>query len=153
MPKVEIYTQPWCPYCTRARALLERKGVAFTEIEAPHGTAARAESIRRAARMERVRGVDMETHAAVARDGWRDVPVISWLRAAADRQRLAVSGTDRPTPADALRPCYKCANEQAANPAFYETCGGWPGKSRHRTRQAPPRRPPQEGRRHPPMAR
>ena len=48
MPKVEIHTQPWCPYCTRARALLERKGVAFTEIEAPHGTAARAESIRRA---------------------------------------------------------------------------------------------------------
>ncbi len=48
MPKVEIYTQPWCPFCTRAMALLERKGVAYTEIEAPHGTAERAESIRRA---------------------------------------------------------------------------------------------------------
>ena len=48
MPKVEIYTQPWCPYCVRAKSLLERKGVAYTEIEAPHGTAERAESIRRA---------------------------------------------------------------------------------------------------------
>jgi len=48
MPKVEIYTQPWCPYCVRAKALLDRKGVAYTETEAPHGSAARAESIRRA---------------------------------------------------------------------------------------------------------
>lgn len=48
MPKVEIYTQPWCPYCARAKALLERKGVPYTEIDAPHGTAERAESIRRA---------------------------------------------------------------------------------------------------------
>jgi glutaredoxin 3 len=47
MPKVEIYTQPWCPYCARAKALLERKGVAYTEINAPHGTPERAESIRR----------------------------------------------------------------------------------------------------------
>lgn len=46
-PKVEIYTQPWCPYCVRAKALLDRKGVAYTEIEAPHGTAERAEAIRR----------------------------------------------------------------------------------------------------------
>ncbi len=47
MPKVEIYTQPWCPYCVRAKTLLDRKGVAYTEIEAPHGTPERAESIRR----------------------------------------------------------------------------------------------------------
>jgi len=47
MPEVEIYTQPWCPYCARARNLLERKGVAFREINAPHGTAEREESIRR----------------------------------------------------------------------------------------------------------
>ena len=46
---VEIYTQPWCPYCARAKNLLQRKGVAFREIEAPAGSAARAESARRAA--------------------------------------------------------------------------------------------------------
>jgi len=47
LPDVEIYTQPWCPYCERAVALLEQKGIAFTEIAASHGTPARAESIRR----------------------------------------------------------------------------------------------------------
>ena len=31
---VAIYTTPWCPYCSRAKALLARKGVAFDEIDA-----------------------------------------------------------------------------------------------------------------------
>lgn len=47
MPTIEIYTQPWCPYCVRALGLLTRKGVAFTEIDAPHGTPERAEAIQR----------------------------------------------------------------------------------------------------------
>ena len=47
MPNIEIYTQPWCPYCSRAMALLRNKGVGFTEIDAPHGTAEREDSIRR----------------------------------------------------------------------------------------------------------
>jgi glutaredoxin 3 len=48
MTQVEIYTQPGCPYCTRAKRLLEKKSVAFREINAPQGTEARTESIRRA---------------------------------------------------------------------------------------------------------
>lgn len=47
MPEVEVYTQPWCPYCARAKRVLEKKGVAFREISAPHGTPEREESIRR----------------------------------------------------------------------------------------------------------
>jgi glutaredoxin 3 len=47
MPTVEIYTQPWCPYCARALALLQSKGVAFREIDAPQGSEARAQSIER----------------------------------------------------------------------------------------------------------
>lgn len=47
MPEVEIYTQPWCPYCARAKSLLDRKRVAYREIKAPHGTAEREDSIRR----------------------------------------------------------------------------------------------------------
>lgn len=50
MPKVEIYTQDWCPYCVRAKALLDKKGVAYTEIDAPGGSAERAESERRSGR-------------------------------------------------------------------------------------------------------
>ncbi|GBD44746.1 Glutaredoxin 3 [bacterium HR40] len=31
--EVEIYTTPICPYCARAKRLLERKGVAYREID------------------------------------------------------------------------------------------------------------------------
>lgn len=33
MPSVEIYTKPFCPYCSRALKLLRDKGVGFTEID------------------------------------------------------------------------------------------------------------------------
>jgi glutaredoxin 3 len=48
MPEIDVYTQPWCPYCARAVNLLTKKGVTFREIDAPHGSQERAESIRRA---------------------------------------------------------------------------------------------------------
>ncbi len=44
MTTIEIYTQPFCPYCARALNLLTRKGVAFKEIEAPGGSPAREEA-------------------------------------------------------------------------------------------------------------
>ncbi len=47
MPKIEIYTQPWCPYCTRAINLLTKKAVPFEEINAPNGTPERKQSIER----------------------------------------------------------------------------------------------------------
>lgn len=47
MPKVEIYTQDWCPYCARARRILESKGVPFREIDAPHGSSERREAAQR----------------------------------------------------------------------------------------------------------
>ena len=33
MKNVEIYTTPFCPYCHAAKALLQKKGVAFKEID------------------------------------------------------------------------------------------------------------------------
>jgi len=33
MSTVEIYTTPICPYCARAKGLLEDKGVPFKEID------------------------------------------------------------------------------------------------------------------------
>lgn len=50
MPKIEVYTQPWCPFCSRALNLLTKKGAPFQEIDAPHGTPSRAESNRRSGR-------------------------------------------------------------------------------------------------------
>jgi glutaredoxin 3 len=47
MPKVEIYTTPFCSYCDRAKALLTRKGVPFEELDAPHGSQARRDAVER----------------------------------------------------------------------------------------------------------
>ncbi len=33
MAKVQVYTTAYCPYCIRAKALLQSKGVAFEEID------------------------------------------------------------------------------------------------------------------------
>jgi glutaredoxin 3 len=46
--KVEIYTQWGCPYCTRAKGLLDKKGVAYTEHDITMTTAKRAEMRARA---------------------------------------------------------------------------------------------------------
>jgi len=34
MRPVTVYTRAYCPYCTRALALLERKGAQVTEVDA-----------------------------------------------------------------------------------------------------------------------
>jgi glutaredoxin 3 len=50
MAHVTIYTRPYCSYCVRAVALLEDKGVDFTEIEAGFDPDKRAEMMRRSGR-------------------------------------------------------------------------------------------------------
>ncbi|MGH8132301.1 MAG: glutaredoxin 3 [Steroidobacteraceae bacterium] len=45
--EVVIYVTDWCPYCARARELLTRKGVAFTEIDVDAVPAARSEMMAR----------------------------------------------------------------------------------------------------------
>lgn len=47
---IEIYTWPHCPYCHRAKALLDAKGVAYTEIDVLDNTAKRAEMEQRSGR-------------------------------------------------------------------------------------------------------
>lgn len=48
MAKVEIYTWTFCPYCIRAKHLLKRKGVEFTEYKIDGDNAARATMAERA---------------------------------------------------------------------------------------------------------
>ncbi|MCW2283732.1 glutaredoxin 3 [Rhodoblastus acidophilus] len=48
MPKVEIYTTATCPYCMRAKMLLEEKNVAFTEISVDGDPALRGKMTQRA---------------------------------------------------------------------------------------------------------
>lgn len=46
-PKVEIYTKWGCPYCVRAKALLDGKGVSYTEIDVTLGGQDRAAMVSR----------------------------------------------------------------------------------------------------------
>ncbi|MBV9828829.1 MAG: glutaredoxin 3 [Alphaproteobacteria bacterium] len=48
MAKVELYTTMWCPYCARAKDLLEHKGVAFEEISLDEEPRRRDEMMKRA---------------------------------------------------------------------------------------------------------
>ncbi|MDI7775334.1 glutaredoxin 3 [Asticcacaulis sp. EMRT-3] len=50
MAKIDIYTKPYCPYCERAKSLLEKKGVAFNEIVASNDPTLRAEMNTRSGR-------------------------------------------------------------------------------------------------------
>lgn len=46
--KVEIYTGPFCGYCSRAKSLLSRKGVEYTEYDVYAETDRRDEMVSRA---------------------------------------------------------------------------------------------------------
>jgi glutaredoxin 3 len=48
MAKVEIYTQWGCPYCVRAKLLLDEKGVAYIEYDVTNDAPKRAEMVSRA---------------------------------------------------------------------------------------------------------
>lgn len=48
--KVVMYLTGWCPYCARARQLLESKGVDFEEIDVDARPAARTEMTARSGR-------------------------------------------------------------------------------------------------------
>jgi len=45
---IEIYTKAFCPYCWRAKALLEAKGVEYSEISVDYGGELRDQMIQRA---------------------------------------------------------------------------------------------------------
>jgi glutaredoxin 3 len=48
MAQIELYTTMWCPYCARAKALFQKKGVAYTEIDIMEEPNRRPEMVQRA---------------------------------------------------------------------------------------------------------
>ncbi|CNH89188.1 glutaredoxin 3 [Yersinia thracica] len=77
MAKIEIYTKVTCPYCHRAKALLNSKGAAFHEIAIDNDPAKREEMIARSGRTtvpqvfidgQHIGGCD-DLHALDARGG------------------------------------------------------------------------------------
>ena len=48
MPNIEVYSSLFCPYCARAKNILQKKGVAFTEIDVDGDPAVRIAMMERA---------------------------------------------------------------------------------------------------------
>ena len=77
MAKIEMYTKATCPFCHRAKALLQSKGAAFTEIAIDRHPEKREEMIARSGRTtvpqifidaQHIGGCD-DLHALDARNG------------------------------------------------------------------------------------
>ena len=50
MANVEIYTKSWCSFCARAKSHLDRKGVAYQEIDITTDVMRELEMVNRSAR-------------------------------------------------------------------------------------------------------
>lgn len=48
MAQIEIYTTFMCPYCSRAKALLDKKGQSYNEIDVSYDAAKREEMTQKA---------------------------------------------------------------------------------------------------------
>ncbi|MGE5504674.1 MAG: glutaredoxin 3 [Actinomycetota bacterium] len=62
MAKVEIYTTKICPYCVRAKKLLDRKGQAYTEIDVSNDPDLRDFMVRRAGGRQTVPQIFINDH-------------------------------------------------------------------------------------------
>jgi glutaredoxin 3 len=50
VPRIEIYTTPNCPFCVRAKRLLDARGIPFREIDVGDDDALRADIVERTGR-------------------------------------------------------------------------------------------------------
>jgi len=47
MPNIEMYSSSWCPYCVRAKALFDKKGLSFVEYNIETDPERRQEMLKR----------------------------------------------------------------------------------------------------------
>jgi GrxC family glutaredoxin len=50
VPRIEIYTTPNCPFCVRAKRLLDARGIPFREIDVGDDDTLRADIVERTGR-------------------------------------------------------------------------------------------------------
>ncbi len=93
MANIEIYTTPFCPYCWRAKRLLKRKGLAFTEIDLW------SEPERRAEMLERAEGRHTVPQIFIEGRGIGGCDELLALEASGGLDRMLDGGTAREHPA------------------------------------------------------
>lgn len=71
--KVEIYTKFACPFCVRAKHLLDGKGVAYAEYDVTMGGAKRAEMLFRAPNARTVPQIFINDRAIGGSDDLREL--------------------------------------------------------------------------------
>lgn len=50
MPEITLYTTRWCPFCVRAKSLLDQKKAAYTELDINSAPELRKEMMERSGR-------------------------------------------------------------------------------------------------------
>lgn len=80
MANIEIYTKATCPFCHRAKALLNSKGVSFREIAIDGDAVKREEMIKRSGRTTVPQILLMHSTLAVVTTCMRWMRVVDWIR-------------------------------------------------------------------------
>lgn len=65
---IEIYTNGWCPFCTRAKRLLDERGLEYHEFHIDQEPGRRAEMIQRSGRLTVPQIFIAETHVGGSDD-------------------------------------------------------------------------------------
>ncbi|MEE4173746.1 MAG: glutaredoxin 3 [Xanthomonadales bacterium] len=68
MATIEIYTNGWCPFCTRAKRLLDKRGLEYREYPIDQEPERRAEMIQRSGRLTVPQIFIGETHVGGSDD-------------------------------------------------------------------------------------
>ena len=79
LPKVEIYTWRFCPYCIRAKGLLDRKGVIYSEYMIDGDDTARQAMIRRAEGRSTLPQIFINNRAIGGCDDLMELDRTGWL--------------------------------------------------------------------------
>lgn len=80
MANIEIYTKATCPFCHRAKALLNSKGVSFQEIAIDGDAVKREEMINVVAERRFRKFLLMHSTLAVVTTCMRWMRVVDWIR-------------------------------------------------------------------------
>lgn len=86
MAKVEVYTTDYCPYCVRAKQLLDVKGVDYTEVDVSGDDDARIKLVEKAQGRRTVPQIFINDQPIGGFDDMRALESsVNWMRCLQDK--------------------------------------------------------------------